>query len=168
VNLALDIQGRWSTETANYVRLLPRAKIRETPELVCKSCQTTWQSRYSTMLTVAAQRKFAVSLLELPLCNRAVLDGDSCELCDAVIDRCLGGADRSKQTRLKSWLIWERRTFFGGSSLLRLRSQPGLSEDPPRRNRGRHLGRLSGLQPPPVDLPLLSAARTGRTLTLRT
>ena len=86
VVLALEVGGRWSNEAIDFVRTLARAKARSAPELLRKPTQVARQSRWSTMLSVAAQRALAASLLELPLRAQSHLDDGMPALSDVLVN----------------------------------------------------------------------------------
>ncbi len=82
----MEVGGRWSEEAASFIRDLSWAKARGAPELMRASVAAAWCSRWSGMLTVAAQRSFAASLLELPLQGLTCADGAGPELSDLLAE----------------------------------------------------------------------------------
>ena len=64
VILAGEVGGRWSPETAHFLRALAVAKAREVPSILQASVEVAWFRRWSNILSCAA-RAFADSLLEV-------------------------------------------------------------------------------------------------------
>ena len=58
----MDVGGRWSTETRSF---LPK-RARGEPHLMRRHMEQAWRLRWSSMLSCAAARAVATSLLELP------------------------------------------------------------------------------------------------------
>ena len=75
VVFAVELGGRWSTEAAGFVRQLARAKARSSPPLLRAAATSTWVARWSALLSAAAARAFAASLLALPASCASNLDG---------------------------------------------------------------------------------------------
>ena len=67
VVFGVEVGGRWSREAAQFVRLLARARAAAAPAALRVTARGAWVQRWSGILSVAAQRAFATSLLELPL-----------------------------------------------------------------------------------------------------
>ena len=65
VILAGEVGGRWSPETANFLRALAVAKARDVPNMLQASVEVAWFRRWSNILSCAAARAFADSLLEV-------------------------------------------------------------------------------------------------------
>ena len=63
VILAGEVGGRWSPETAHFLRALAVAKARDVPSILQASVEA-WFRRWSNILSCAA-RAFADSLLEV-------------------------------------------------------------------------------------------------------
>ena len=59
-----DVGGRWSGETLTCLRLLVEAKSRSEPPLFRRRAEMAWRLRWTHMLSCAAARAFACSLLE--------------------------------------------------------------------------------------------------------
>ena len=57
------------------MRLLAKSKARSYPRLLRKSAQLAWSSRWLSLLSVAAHRALARTLLELPV-DEVGADGD--------------------------------------------------------------------------------------------
>ena len=75
VVLAIEVGGRWSPEAASFISSLAEAKSRETPENIRNSVRAAWQYRWSSMISCAAQKALAASLLEETLMNAQNIDG---------------------------------------------------------------------------------------------
>ena len=73
----MEVGGRWSLETVEFVRLLAASKARSAPLLLRKATEQSWYNRWADMLSVAAQLALATSLLELPLGGAACQNGDT-------------------------------------------------------------------------------------------
>ena len=65
VGLAGEVGGRWSGETSNFLRLLAAAKARPEPPILRRRVECAWQARWGAILSCAAARAFACSLLNL-------------------------------------------------------------------------------------------------------
>ena len=63
VVLALELGGRWSTEAATFVKLLARLRARAVPAASRGPSISAFASRWSALLSFAAARAFAASLL---------------------------------------------------------------------------------------------------------
>ena len=66
VVIALEVGGRWSTETRSFLSQLAKAKARGKPHLMRRRTEQAWRLRWGSMLSCAAARAVATSLLELP------------------------------------------------------------------------------------------------------
>ena len=64
VVLAGEVGGRFSDETAQFLRALASAKVREVPQLLQGRAHAAWLRRWSAMLACAAARAYALSLLD--------------------------------------------------------------------------------------------------------
>ena len=64
VVLAGEVGGRFSDETAQFLRALASAKVRDVPQLLQGRAHAAWLRRWSAMLACAAARAFALSLLD--------------------------------------------------------------------------------------------------------
>ena len=64
VVLALEVGGRWSTETATFLTLLAAARARSESALMRRRVEQAWRMRWAGILGCAAARAFASSLLE--------------------------------------------------------------------------------------------------------
>ena len=85
VVLGIELGGRWSTEAAQFIRLLARSRARAAPLLLRSSATAAYVTRWSALLSFAAARALAASLLSLPLAHTANVDGDPLELSDSVL-----------------------------------------------------------------------------------
>ena len=66
VVVALEVGGRWGEEAVTFVRLLAKAKARAAPELLRPAVTAAYFHRWTGLLSVAAQRAFAATLLRAP------------------------------------------------------------------------------------------------------
>ena len=76
VVFGIETGGRWSEEAATFLRLLAQARAASAPVAVRRAAQAAWVYRWSGILSVAAQRAFAASLLELPAATELGAAGD--------------------------------------------------------------------------------------------
>ena len=60
----LEVGGRWSEETANFLRLLAVAKARSETPLRRRRVEQAWRLRWSSMLACTVGRALAASLLD--------------------------------------------------------------------------------------------------------
>ena len=67
VGLAVEVGGRWSEEALQFIQLLAKAKARSHPRLLRRSAQAAWSCRCLELLSVAAHRALARTLLVLPV-----------------------------------------------------------------------------------------------------
>ena len=56
--------GRFSDETAQFLRGSASAKVRDVPQILQGRAHTAWMRRWSSILSCAAARAFALSLLD--------------------------------------------------------------------------------------------------------
>ena len=77
VVLALETGGRWSPEATTFLRLLAQTKARAVPNILRKAVEASLLSRWSAILTHAAQHAFAASLLDLDCAGTSTPDGDT-------------------------------------------------------------------------------------------
>ena len=77
VVLAIETGGRWSPEATTFLRLLAQTKARAVPNLLRKAVEASLLSRWSAILTHAAQHAFAASLLALDCAGTSSTDGDT-------------------------------------------------------------------------------------------
>ena len=61
VVLAIETGGRWSPEATTFLRLLAQTKARPVPNILRKAVEASLLSRWSAILTHAAQHAFAAS-----------------------------------------------------------------------------------------------------------
>ena len=81
VVLAREVGGRWSDETRTFIRTWARFRARSEPPLLRKRVEQAWRLRWWSLLSCAAARAFACSLVNLRICGGA--DGNlplSCEV----------------------------------------------------------------------------------------
>ena len=64
VVLAGEVGGRFSDETAQFLRGLASATVRDVPQILQGRAHATWMRRWSSILACAAARAFALSLLD--------------------------------------------------------------------------------------------------------
>ena len=64
VVLAGEVGGRWSEETRSFISQLAKAKSRADPFVLRRRVEQAWRLRWGAMLSCAAARAFASSLLE--------------------------------------------------------------------------------------------------------
>ena len=86
VVFGLETGGRWSEEAATFLRLLAQARAASAPAAVRRATQAAWVHRWSGILSVAAQRAFAASLLELPPAAELGAAGDPPALHELLAD----------------------------------------------------------------------------------
>ena len=77
VTLAGEIGGRWSIETANFLKALAIAKARDATNDLQACVELAWFCRWSTILSCAAARPFADSLPEVRVASGAGGDDPS-------------------------------------------------------------------------------------------
>ena len=86
VVFGIETGGRWSEEAATFLRLLAQARAASAPVAVRRAAQAAWVYRWSGILSVAAQRAFAASLLELPAATELGAAGDPPALHELLAD----------------------------------------------------------------------------------
>ena len=64
VVLAGEVGGRWSEETRSFISQLAKAKSRAEPFVLRRRVEQAWRLMWGAMLSCAAARAFASSLLE--------------------------------------------------------------------------------------------------------
>ena len=64
VVLACEIGGRWSTESLEFLRSLVRIRSRRAPRVLRRAAAQAWYRRWLSLLSVAAQKALAATLLE--------------------------------------------------------------------------------------------------------
>ncbi|CAE7209788.1 unnamed protein product [Symbiodinium sp. KB8] len=89
VVLALELGSRWSTDAATFVRLLARLRSRAVPASSRGPSILAFTARWSALLSFAAARAFAASLLSLPLGGTANVDGEPPLLSDIFAESSL-------------------------------------------------------------------------------
>ena len=65
VTLACEVGGRWSEACVQWVRQLAKHKASQQPGHLQRATEYAWSSRWWSLLSVAAQRAFAFSLLDV-------------------------------------------------------------------------------------------------------
>ena len=86
VVLGFEVGGRWNDDSLDFVRRLACAKARSQLDWLRASNAQAYAHRWSGLLSVAAQKAFAASLLELPLGNEVCWDGEAPACHDVVAD----------------------------------------------------------------------------------
>ena len=66
VVLGVEVGGRWSTETRTFLSRLAHGRARSERFLMRKRVQQAWRLRWGSLLSCAAARAVAMSLLHLP------------------------------------------------------------------------------------------------------
>ena len=64
VVLAGEVEGRFSAETAQFLRGLASAKVRDVPQFLEGRFYVAWMRRWGSILACAAAWAFALSLLD--------------------------------------------------------------------------------------------------------
>ena len=75
VVLAVEVGGRWSSETRSFIAQLAKARSRQEPLLLRRRAEQAWRMRWGAFLSCVAAKAVASSLLESP-CAQGV-DGDT-------------------------------------------------------------------------------------------
>merc|ERR1712137_1304943 len=91
VVVGMEVGGRWSKEASKFVSMLAKARARSVPPLLRKSTQMAFYHRWTALLSVAAQRAFADTLLGWPV-DESGLDGDEPHLEEVLLDARLAEA----------------------------------------------------------------------------
>ena len=86
VVLGIELGGRWSSEAAQFVRMLARSRARSAPHVLRSGATAAYVSRWSALLSFAAARAVAASLLSLLLGNAANVDGAALDLSDVLAE----------------------------------------------------------------------------------
>ena len=81
------------------MQLLAKAKARTVPQLLRPATRAAFFQRWSGILSVAAQRAFAATLLELPVDDAEGVDGDVPVLEDVLLDARLADAPQASRVR---------------------------------------------------------------------
>ena len=74
VVLAVEVGGRWSSETQNFLSLLAKARARDQNWLLRRRAEMAWRARWASLLACTVARAVASSFLELPQASGA--DGE--------------------------------------------------------------------------------------------
>ena len=64
VVVGVDTGGRWSEETADFLRQLSTSKANEVPSFMRRSVSLAWERRWTRMLSVVCATIFAASMVE--------------------------------------------------------------------------------------------------------
>ena len=75
VVLAMEVGGRWSDDTRSFVSQLARARARHETAILQKCAEQAWRMRWGAMLSCAAAKAVATSLLGLRCAHGP--DGDT-------------------------------------------------------------------------------------------
>lgn len=91
-----EVNGRWNPEAAQFVHELANEKKNTSrpKKHLRRTAAQAWSPRWTSMLTTAAQRAFAASLLELPSAGNAGADGDAPEFSELLDDSKWKGPPR--------------------------------------------------------------------------
>ena len=84
---AVEVGGRWSSETQNFLSLLAKAKARDQNWLLRRRAEMAWRARWASLLACTVARAVASSFLELPQASGA--DGETPALHE--VERDLAG-----------------------------------------------------------------------------
>ena len=82
----LTLRSRWQVMhvSAQFVRMLARSRARSVPHVLRSGATAAYVFRWSSLLSFAAARAVAASLLSLLLGNTANVDGASLDLSDVL------------------------------------------------------------------------------------
>ena len=86
---AIEVGGRWSQETATFLRLLAAAKARNECTLLRKRAEQAWRLRWAGMLACSVARAFASFLLEQR--GNGGVDGETPALTDLLSESRFAG-----------------------------------------------------------------------------
>ena len=75
VVLAVEVGGRWSSETLNFLSHLAKAKAGDQNWLLRRRAEMAWRARWASLLACTVARAVASSFLELPQASGA--DGET-------------------------------------------------------------------------------------------
>ena len=64
VVLAVEVGGRWSSETRSFIAQLGKARSRQEPSLLRRRAEQAWRMRWGAFLSCVAAKAVASSLLE--------------------------------------------------------------------------------------------------------
>ena len=76
VVMAVEVGGRWSEETASFLRLLSQARARSAPAHLRSAAEKGWLRRWSAMFACTVANAFAASLSDDPLHGLTCVDGN--------------------------------------------------------------------------------------------
>ena len=89
VILGSELEGRLSPDALTILRKLSAAKARQAPELLQRSVQFAWHSRWLNLLSITVQVAVAESLLRPGTTSTAERDGPCPHLLEPLVDRSL-------------------------------------------------------------------------------
>ena len=98
VVLALEVGGRFSPKTVDFVQRLARARARSVPPRVRGAVSAAFARRWSSFLAAGASRAYAASLLALPAHSAAGVDGPPPLVSDVLAD---GGEPFAARSRVR-------------------------------------------------------------------
>ena len=96
VMLGSELGGRLSPDAIEILRKLSAAKSRHAPELLQRSVQFAWHSRWLNLLSVASQTVLAESLIRPGMSSTADRDGPSPSLLELLTNRSLEATSFSR------------------------------------------------------------------------
>ena len=85
----MEVGGRWSAETRSFVSQLARARARHETAVLQKRAEQAWRMRWGAMLSCAAAKAVATSLLGLRCAHGS--DGHTPSICDVEGDHRYAG-----------------------------------------------------------------------------
>ena len=84
--LGIEVGGRWSSEASTFVRQFARCRARAMPAPSRAACTSALALRWSSVLSIAAARAFAASLLGLSIASAGNVDGNLPLMSDLLAD----------------------------------------------------------------------------------
>ena len=102
--LGLEVGGRWGEEAADFLRALAHARARTAPALLRSAAVQAYVHRWAGLLSVAAQRALAETLLELPAAAAPGVDGEPPPFAATLAD--VRWHERPPDSRLPRWPVW--------------------------------------------------------------
>ena len=103
-HLGLEVGGRWGEEAADFLRALAHARARTAPALLRSAAVQAYVHRWAGLLSVAAQRALAETLLELPAAAAPGVDGEPPPFAATLAD--VRWHERPPDSRLPRWPVW--------------------------------------------------------------
>ena len=98
VVLALEVGGRFSPETVDFVQRLARARAKSVPPRVRGAVSAAFARCWSSFLAAGASRAYAASLLALPAHSAASVDEPPPLVSDVLAD---GGEPFAARSRVR-------------------------------------------------------------------